>query len=68
MRRRCPRCGQPIKEANLGVMPLVLILAVVSNKALAKRTTSWERPHTAAIRHVSGAAMIVVGLLTVVLA
>jgi cytochrome c biogenesis protein CcdA len=50
------------------VAPLVLILSVVSNKALARRTTSWERRHTDAIRQVSGAAMIVVGLLTVVLA
>ena len=50
------------------VLPLVLILAVVSNKALARRTTTWERRHTDMIRQVSGAAMIVVGLLTVVLA
>jgi cytochrome c biogenesis protein CcdA len=50
------------------VLPLVLILAVASNKGLARRTTSWERRHTDMIRQVSGAAMIVVGILTVVLA
>jgi cytochrome c biogenesis protein CcdA len=50
------------------VLPLVLILAAVSNKALAKRTTSWERRHTDAIRQASGVAMILVGLLTLVLA
>ena len=50
------------------VLPLVLILAVVSNKALARRTTTWERRHTDMIRQGSGVAMIVIGLLTVVLA
>src|SRR3990172_6632453 len=50
------------------VLPLLLILLVVSNRALARRTTTWERRHTDAIRQISGAAMIVVGVLTVVLA
>ncbi len=50
------------------VLPLVLMLLVVSNKALARRTTSWERRHTDRIRQFSGAAMVVVGVLTVVLA
>lgn len=49
-------------------MPLVLILALISNKALARSTTTWERRHADAIRQVSSAAIIIVGLLTVVLA
>ena len=50
------------------VLPLVLILAVVSNKQLARATTKWERGHTTLIRQIAGLSMVVVGLLTVALA
>lgn len=49
------------------VLPLVLVLAVVSNKTLARRAATWERGHADTIRRVSGAAMIFIGIATVLL-
>ena len=49
------------------VLPLVIILVVVSNRALARRATTWERGHTNLIRRGAAVAMIVVGLATVFL-
>ncbi len=50
------------------VLPLVLVLLVVSNKAMARRATAWERNHTKEVRLLAGIAMVLVGILTVVLA
>ena len=50
------------------VLPLVIILVVVSNRALARRATTWERGHTHWFRQATGISMVVVGLLTALLA
>jgi len=49
------------------VLPLVLVLLVVSNKALARRATMWERAHAFGLRRWAALAMVLVGLLTAVL-
>lgn len=49
------------------VLPLVIILAVVSNRQLARRTATWERGHTGLVRNVAAVAMIVVGAVTILL-
>lgn len=50
------------------VLPLVLVLLAVSNRHLARRITAWERARTHRIQQLSGVAMVLVGLLTIVLA
>jgi cytochrome c biogenesis protein CcdA len=49
------------------ILPLVLVLVVVSNKAVARRATAWERGHTSLVRAVAAVAMIAVGVLTLLL-
>ena len=49
------------------VLPLVIVLAVVSNKAIARQVTKWERGRTSTIRTVGAVATIVVGVLTALL-
>ena len=50
------------------VLPLVLVLAVISNKTVARQVTKWERGHTSTVRTIGAVATIVVGVLTALLA
>ncbi len=50
------------------VLPLVVVLAVISNKTVARQVTKWERGHTSLVRTVGAVATIVVGVLTALLA